>query len=182
MASEIVGELRLLQKRFRERDVLGLKDLAEELASESFILQDPALLDLSLVAYACSKFLEKPYIVDSEEWHDFDANFMRILDQSTMVFKQGRDKDGRALVHTAIMLVESLSGALGRFVTSVIEKARIKAGAQMYAHGASLGQASALTGAEKRALAEYIGVTRMLDKYATLSVNERFANAERLFS
>ncbi|HII39053.1 TPA: hypothetical protein HA318_03570 [Candidatus Micrarchaeota archaeon] len=57
----------------------------------------------------------------------------------------------------------------------------IKAAAQAYAHGASLGKAADLTGAGKQELSEYIGVTRLSEKYPSMDVRKRLEVARRIF-
>ena len=61
---------------------------------------------------------------------------------------------------------------------STMDKARIKAGANMYAKGASLGSASDLSGAPKSEIADYVGSTHIPEKYSNGPVKERLKRAK----
>ena len=64
----------------------------------------------------------------------------------------------------------------------MIEKSKIKAGAEIYANGASLGTAASLSGADKKELASYISATKMPEKYVTKSVSQRLSETKKVFS
>jgi hypothetical protein len=61
-----------------------------------------------------------------------------------------------------------------------VEKARLKAAAQMYAHGASLAKAVQLSGAPLSEAAAYIGGTKTAEKYETMSIASRLERTRRL--
>lgn len=162
-------------------DENNLKALSADCAEHAFLFEDDALLDAGLLAYACAKFLDKPYIVQSKEWREYSRDALAKLDEAKTLFKEGRSEAGAGVLHALLASAEALSATLGRFARSVVEKARVKAATQMYAHGASLGKAAELAQANKKDLAAYIGGTRLQEQYATMSARQRFENAKKLF-
>jgi hypothetical protein len=53
---------------------------------------------------------------------------------------------------------------MGNYVSNLYEKARIKMASSAYGLGLSLSQAAMLTGADKKQLLNYIGITKMHDE------------------
>lgn len=166
---------------FGRRDIVALKQLGGDAAEDAFAFHVPCMVNVSIVAYALGKFLEKPYLLHNPSWKDFESQAKNELGQSLALMRQqqvGRacDSFGRLIKE-----IDGLSRDLGRFAIGAVEKARIKAATQIYAHGASLGKAAEMTGANKQELSRYIGATRIADKYNTLSVSQRLENAKSIF-
>ncbi|MFH1780354.1 MAG: hypothetical protein ABH803_04430 [Candidatus Micrarchaeota archaeon] len=176
----LVSEIKNLETRFAAGDILGLRELSKEAAIEAYVNNEPSLVELGVISYSCAKFLEKHYIVSSSEWNSFKESLLRLLAQARVNYSENNVERGRSFMHSAIILVEGLSSSIGRFASSVIEKGRIKIGADMYARGASLGIASTLSGVDKKELGEYIGITRILEKYSTKNVSERMSEFKKL--
>ncbi|MCX6767709.1 MAG: hypothetical protein NTY90_03200 [Candidatus Micrarchaeota archaeon] len=162
-------------------NIAKIKDLGSDFAEEAFMRQDPLFVDFSIIAYSLAKFLEKPYIVGTPKWIDFREDLGDELDEAVAALKKGDRQECAAAVARIHHRILDLSATMGRFVSSVIDKARIKAATQMYAHGASLGAAAKLSGANKKELSKYIGMTRIPEKYATIPVKNRLAEIEKLF-
>ncbi len=176
---KIVSKLRAF---LASKDGNNLKSLSADCAEHAFLFEDDALLDAGLLAYCLAKFLDKPYIVQSKEWRAYSADALNELEQTQRLFKEGKSEAGAQTLHSLLDRAEALSATLGRFGRTIVEKARVKAATQMYAHGASLGKAVELTGANKKDLAAYIGGTRLQEQYSTISARQRFDNAKKLFS
>lgn len=177
-------ELRRVQqllKRFEKRDIPGLKRLSAECARDAFVLEQKSLVDLSLLAYALAKLSQKHYIVESSEWKSFSRKINTGLKQCAGLLQGKSFEEARQAIHSLLASVQGLSSHLGRFAKSVVDQGRLKAAAQMYAHGASLGAASQFAGADKREVAAYVGRTRIPDKYDTLPLRERIENARKVF-
>ncbi|NYZ78021.1 hypothetical protein H0N96_01295, partial [Candidatus Micrarchaeota archaeon] len=149
-----VKELRLQRLKqlfdlFKANNSNALRPLLGDISAEALRNEDKALLDVGLLAYSFSKFLEKPYIVESPEWKQFVSEMLADLKQAEDYFKKNKVEAGTALLDSVVQHTENLSASLGRFIHSAVEKARIKAATQIYAHGASLGKAAEFTGASK---------------------------------
>jgi len=163
------------------KDANNLKSLSGDCAQHAFLFEDAALLDAGLLAYAFAKFLDKPYIVKSKEWREYSRYALAELEKTQAFFKEGKNEAGAQTLHALLDEAEALSATLGRFARSVVEKARVKAATQMYAHGASLGKAVEITQTNKKDVFAYIGGTHLQEQYATLGVRQRFENAKKLF-
>ncbi len=170
-----------LKEAKEKANIAKLKDLGSDFAEQAFVRQDPRLVEFSIIAYSLAKFLEKPYIVSTPKWTDFRQEIDEGLDEVMGAVKKQQEQEYLAAVEKILHKILDLSATLGRFVTSVVDKARIKAATQMYAHGASLGAAAKLAGANKKELAKYIGTTRIPEKYATLPVKRRLEEIEKIF-
>ena len=158
---------------FAKGDFLGLKALSEELSVDALIHDDKLLAEASVACYALGKLSEKRYVSQSQEWPLLKRKLAVLLQKASAT-------EEHKAIHALIGQVEALNKSFGRFVMGVIEKARLKAAANIYGHGASLGKAIELTGANKIEASSYIGMTRMPDRYQTLPLKERLSNARRM--
>ncbi len=179
---DLKKHLTLLRAAFEKNNIPELKRLSEEFAGDAFIHYKKENVQLSIVAYCCAKFLEKPYILADPSWSGFRKNLLSLLDKALEDWSAGKQEQAFARISKSLSLIESLGEELGRFVFGIIEKAKIKAGAEIYARGASLGTAAELSGAEKKELSSYISATRMPEKYITKSVSQRMQDAKKIFS
>jgi len=177
----IVPVLRRLVDYLRKDDAKALRALGSELGQQALVNNEPAYVQIAAASYSQSKFLEKAHITTSKGWPKFR---LRIIEKAAAALKAAQEgKDGKlsstldALVYEA----EETSTHLGRFQTSVVEKARIKIATDIYAHGASLGRAAELAGAPKKELSKYIGATRLSEKYETIGATERLTKAKTIF-
>ncbi len=178
LLAEFTKDFQELRKSFASRDIIKLKHLGAETARDALEFNEPRFVEFSIVAYSISKLLEKPYITESNRWKIF-SQFL--ADELNAGVKCTTKEQCDFVLTKIVKEVDKLSEDLGRFVTGIIEKARIKAATQIYAHGASIGRAIELTNADRKELLNYIGNTKLPDKYATKTVKERMAFVEKLF-
>ena len=179
MQMELSANFAELKKRFLAGEIGRLKEFAAERACQALEFSDVRLAQFAVVAYSLAKLIEKSYIYQTPRWKKFTKFFIEHL-------SKGEDCEGDAGACTNVLMeimreMNVLSSDLGRFVMSAVEKAKIKTATQIYAHGASIGRAIELTGADRKELLSYIGATRLPEKYETKSVGHRLAFAEKLF-
>ncbi len=158
-----------LLKAFEKNDTLQMKEIAEKSAAEALVKSDSLEAKTSIIAYALAKIMEKPRIAKTDVWKEA---YVELKDK----LRQPSDEN----LNFVIAEIEKLSRNFGRFMQDAVQKARIKTATQMYAHGASIGVAVQLTGAERIELQSYIGETKIHQKYRS-SVKERLANLEKFF-
>lgn len=182
MEENPVKQLIKLRAALERRDIVQLKFLAGQFAAMALEKEDPHCVDLTVLAYSTAKFLEKPYIVDTPEWKVFIKHALDVLAEAQASPAKATLEDYHEKVSSLIGEVEALHRSLGKFVTNVVDKARIKAATQMYAHGASLSRAAEMAKTNKREVAAYIGTTHLPEKYRTISVRRRLELAEQYFS
>ena len=179
-----MDEYRVLEamgQELKQANVAQLRLLGSEIAEESFVTGSPRLVELAAACYSLSKFLEKHYITGSNKWKAFEKKALERLANAGRLTKIGREEDAEAEIDSMIEDITDFSEQMSRFQVDVVTKARIKIATDSYAHGASLGRACQLAGVNKSLVLNYIGVTRLSDKYETLNVRERLASARKIF-
>ncbi|MBI4361397.1 hypothetical protein HY572_06540 [Candidatus Micrarchaeota archaeon] len=167
--------LRLLEA-FKQGRMNDVKTFSGDAAREAFVHEDVDLVNVSLIAYALYKLDQKSYIRDSKAWKKFRQKALDVLEAC-----KKKESDNHQ-IHDLLHGVHELSLKFGRFAQSVVEKGRLKAAAQMYAHGASLGKAVELSGAPIQEVASYIGATNIAEKYETQPIAKRLKTVRSLFS
>ncbi|MFH1751111.1 MAG: hypothetical protein ABH863_05510 [Candidatus Micrarchaeota archaeon] len=170
-----------MAKLCQKRNVMRLKELGGHIAEKAYLRGDRKLVDLIIVSYSLAKFFEKHYIYGSKNWGAFYGRFLSLVQSAKDELKREDMQAFYSITGSMIEEIGRMSESTGRFQSSVIDKARIKAGTQIYAHGASLATAASFAEVDKSALASYINVTKLPDKYGTMSVKERLKMAEELF-
>lgn len=165
-----------LLEAFKQGHMHDVKRISGDAAREAFVHEDADLVNISLIAYALYKLDQKSYIRDSKAFKKFRQKALDAL--ADCQAKKAADHQ----VHDLLHAVHELSVKFGRFAQSVVEKGRLKAAAQMYAHGASLGKTVELTGAPIREVASYIGATNIAEKYETQPIAKRLKVVRSLFS
>ncbi len=174
-------ELRKLAEALRAKSISGLKELGEDIAEEAFLRNDPRLLDAVIISYAMAKLFEKPQTMRSPHWKAFFSELLEKIEACRKALKK-EETYAFELLHSALEDIEAFAREAPRSQTTLVEKARVKAATQVYAHGASLEAASKFAGVAPQALASYVGLTKIPDKYETLSLKERLKMAEEIFS
>ena len=158
-----------------------LKDLSLALGEHALIEDDTTYTQIAAIAYCLAKIGEKHYLSNSQEWNAVLERVMARLKAAEIAVQTGRLTELPQLLEDALSLIEHYTLEKGLFKGSLVEKARVRIGTDIYAHGASLGRAAELAGTSKRALLSYIGMTKIPNKYFTQSVDERLTEARKLF-
>ncbi|MFA6048727.1 MAG: hypothetical protein WC792_02150 [Candidatus Micrarchaeia archaeon] len=180
--SELLERTALLRELLSRGAISQLKELGGESAGTSFLREDGRFIAISVVAYAAAKFFEKPYIAQSNEWKKLILELDATLGKGVAALEKGQEAEFAKYLDSAVAGMQGLSKSLGRFVVNVVDKARIKAATQIYAHGASLGAAAELGNVDKKELSNYIGQTTLSEKYQTVDLKKRLKAADELFA
>ncbi len=178
--AEFSNKFTELKKLFILKNEGGLKAFGSESARDALEFNDARLAQFGIISYALSKLVMKPYIVHTRQWKNFSRFLLQALSSGEKC-KEGRE--GYESILTSILSnLEELSRDLGRSVVNAVEKGKVKAATQIYAHGASIGIAIELTGADRKSLVAYIGTTRLPEKYESKSVEDRLKYSDKLFT
>lgn len=181
MDNKLQKRLYAMRTAFVRNRPIDLKKISNDLINEAALKNDSALAELSIIAYALNKLLSKRHIVMHGKWESAKGSIVARLDSTISSLEKGRLKEFRAgigLVGRDVNLVDS---RLGNFVQSILGKARIKMASSAYATGMSLGQAAALTSADKKHLQSYIGFTKIHDEAAMgEGIRERLRKLEEI--
>lgn len=168
---------------FDHQDVQGLRRLYDDLLVQTSVDYDERIYQLSLLTYILAKVLSKPRFWRQTRQNAQWREVRRRLDVVLAGERKGRGaaagaEELRRLFH----LIEMAEGRDPRFIKGMMTKARIKAASTFYAQGLSLGQASSMTGLDKREILSYAGQTMMNERLPPIiRVEERMKGLRALF-
>jgi glycerate kinase len=171
-------ELRLFLKRtidgFKRADIFALKEAANSAIEEASLASDRQLAKLALVGYCLYKMSSKQHIVRHGRWadikHDILFDLKKALDSVEKGDMAGFGKNLDAVIES----IRVTDKNLGHYAQSLLEKAKVKYASTAYSRGLGLGQAAALTSADKRQVLRYIGVTKIADRDAVkMGISQR---------
>ncbi len=173
---KIKNEVKKLFSYYKSRNIAMLKKLSEDCAEKGFVDQNKDIIDVAIISNALAKFLEKEDVIESDEWKRFNEDVIEWLAN----FIKAPQKNPE-IIEKIIKRIEILGEKKYPFLVGLIEKSKIKVGAQIYAHGASLGVAAELVEINKTELSLYISHTRLPEKYETISLKERYEFVKKLW-
>ena len=148
----------------------------------ALVENEKLFVEISVAAYTTAKMLEKPHFAQAEEFKRALPKMSGAAREALSACTREKPSLARKKIEEINAQIEKASSSTGRFQGSMLAKARVKIGADIYAHGASLGRACELSGALKENLQTYLGNTRLADKYQTMPARERMRKATALFA
>ncbi len=177
----LIRKMKELLESSRARDIAKLKDLGGDFAEKAYLRHEQRMVNLIVISYAMAKFLEKHYVTSSKEWGSYYDWYLEQIGKAIGLISEGAIEEFFSVIDSIVLETEKLSEKSSKFQSSVVSKARIKAATQVYAHGASLSTAADFAKVNKTELSSYINVTKLPEKYGTLSVKQRLKMAEEIF-
>ena len=158
---------------FLRNDIPGLRNLSDGILAKGAIEENKDLVELSIVAHALSKILQKEYYKkDRKLWKSFVNDIVNGL------------KDvgsGKKNVEEIVNRIKSLDEHFGRYSDNIIHMSRIRRGSTLYAWGFSLTLASSLVGAPEHEIMSHTGKTKIVDEEnVSRSASERLKDAEEI--
>lgn len=178
---KLSSSLSKLLGALEKQEIAGLRKLGSGLGETALVENETLFVEIAVLAYSASKLLEKAHFQQAPAWKKGFPKIVEAVRGALFASAGGRASTVSKKIASANSEIERVSSSAGRFQTSVLQKARIKTGADIYAHGASLGRACELSGAPKEELQPYLGNTKLADKYETLPASERMRRAAALF-
>jgi len=113
-------------------------------------------------------------MVRHERWERIKKGILSGLRKALAEIEKGDMKGFERNLDSVVSSVKKADEKMGYYVQNLFEKARVKYASFAYSMGLGLGQAASLTGANKKHLLRYIGVTRISDREeVTKSIGER---------
>ncbi len=161
---ELLKNMRTILKLFSDNKEMELRIKANELIKDAVQKNSELIAQQSIIAYVLHKILTKEHIIKSRTWPKNKREIITVLKKLVFYLEQDDAKRFEKAFASLHNRIERIDTYFGRFVQSLIDKARVKYASDAYFLGASLGQAAALTGADKKTLLEYIGATKLHDK------------------
>jgi hypothetical protein len=164
MLSKITERIREIRNAFEQENIIELRILGNKSIGEAAYHSDKLFAELSIIAYSLHKMSIKTHITKSPKWEKIKKTILLTLDDAIEELeKKNIPGFEEALENIGTKLFET-DKEMGNYVSNLYEKARIKMASSAYGLGLSLSQAAMLTGADKKQLLNYIGITKMHDE------------------
>lgn len=163
-ASVLANFLGKLISAFQNNELFALREISNHAIDKAALENDKELARIALIAYSLHKLAGKHHIVSDDRWKDVKHDVLFDLRLALKAIQAGNIEEFDFRLKAAIDSVQQSDKKMGYFVQDVFEKARVKHASVAYGMGLGLGQAAELTGADKKELLRYIGVTRLADR------------------
>ncbi len=164
MPESLGKSLATLISAFESGQAHDLKKIGNMLIEEAAERNSAELARLSAISYALYKILSKDHFVKSPQWPKMAINIRsELLKAGRAAEKNDIGAFGRSL-ESAVKDIQGIDSELSNYARNIYEKARVKQASTAYAAGLSLRQAAELTGADRKDLQRYIGITRIHDE------------------
>ncbi|MFH0936446.1 MAG: hypothetical protein V1815_02080 [Candidatus Woesearchaeota archaeon] len=167
----------------KERNILQLQELSNHTLHDASIFQDEDSISIAVVIYSLSKILERTRYQEYRNWNIFYKIVMENLEKAQESLKNNSFDKYQEHIKDILNVIDKLDEKFKRYISEVIEKARISKASRIYEHGISISRTSQLLGINEWELMDYIGKTGIADVEfsITKNVKERIKFARSLF-
>ena len=183
MALSLAETSVLIGSALRNHDVRAMRKINSRCIGETALRFQQPTYNYALVTYVLAKILSKPRYLKHEKARSSLVAVNNLLrsceaqakaaEYDTLVLTQGR----------ILSAMERVDDQDRRFVKGILQKARLKIASTLYAQGISLGNASEITGSDKRELMLYAGQTMMFDRlHEKKSIEGRMKELREIFT
>ncbi len=164
MLSEITQQMREIKDAFAQGNVMELRTQSNRAINNAAFRSDKLLAEISLIAYSLHKMSIKTHITQNPRWSKVKATILQSLDNAIEALEEKDIQQFEAELQELSKRVIETDSELGNYAANIYETARVKMASSAYGLGLSLSQAAMLTGADKKQLLNYIGITKMHDE------------------
>jgi hypothetical protein len=164
MLASLLELLRRIQNAFSKENAHALRGLSNQAIREAALENDSLKAETAVIAYALHKLLSKEHYRSDKKWMRIRKSVQQKLLEGTRFLEKKDAKGFERSLHGIAEKIRETDESLGNYAQNLIEKSRVKQASSLYALGVSLGQATALTKADKKSLFNYIGYTKMSDE------------------
>lgn len=180
MSGSIKGFLNKTIDAFEKGKAFALRQVGNEAIDEAALQNSRRMAQVALVAYCLHKLYSKEHVVRHEKWGSVKSRISSSLRKAAKALGRGKGKGFEKRLGEAVSSVRKVDSQLGNYVQGLYDKARVKYASSAYALGLGLGQAAALTGADKKDVLRYVGVTKVHDREGvTMGIRERLARLKK---
>ena len=173
----------LIGSSLRNHDVRAMRKINDRCIDETALKFQQPTYNYALIAYVLAKILSKPRYFQQgkakETLSGIDKQLRvcegaaKAADYDALLVSQGK----------ILSSMEKMDDEDRRFVKGIMQKAKLKIASTLYAQGISLGNASDITGADKRELLLYAGQTMMFDRlHEKKGMEQRMKELREIFS
>jgi hypothetical protein len=178
--------LSILQESFdaiKKRDILQLQELSNHTLHDASIFQDEDSISIAVVIYSLSKIFERTRYEQYKNWNIFYKIIVENLEKAQEYLKNNNFNEYNYCIKNILSVIDRLDEKFRRYISDVIEKARISKASRIYEHGISIGRTAKLLGISEWELMDYAGKTGISDVELSISkdVKQRIKFARGLF-
>jgi len=167
---------------FEKGNIFALKEAANHAIEEAALSNDKELARIALMAYCLYKMSGKHHMVKHGRWPEIKHDILFDLKKALNASEVENEEEFNYRIQATIDSVKTTDEKIGNYAQNLFEKAKVKYASTAYSMGLGLGQAASLTGAEKKELLRYIGITKISDREAVgPSIGERLRKLKRKF-
>ncbi len=179
----IVEALTEAESAFSKLDTKRLKGLSETLVQNVSIFQEPAAITIAVTIYSLAKVMDNMRLYKHRSWEVFQNSIVAYLSEAKKAIVKKEDRKYAVIIKGMLKDLSLIDESLGKHISEVIERSRVKKGSAIYEHGLSVGKAAQLMGISPWELMSYIGKTKIMDTsgISPIPVDERMQFARRLF-
>ncbi|MCX8198245.1 MAG: hypothetical protein N3F07_03595 [Candidatus Micrarchaeota archaeon] len=172
----------LISSALQSQDVRAMRKINDRCIQETAVKFSRYTYNFALISYVLSKIISKPRYFSQRRPKEAVAKVAELLAQCEEAAKSANYSQLGRLQEKMLLEMQKIDDEDRRFVRGIVQKARLKIAAILYAQGISLGNASQITGTEKRELLLYAGQTTMFDRLKEKkSMQERMRDLRRIF-
>ena len=183
MALSLAETSVLIGSALRNHDVRAMRKINSRCIGETALRFQQPTYNYALITYVLAKVLSKPRYFQHGRGKEILSSVDKLLRAGEAAAKEA---DYATLLSTQgkiLSSMEKMDDEDRRFVKGILQKARLKIASTLYAQGISLGNASDITGADKREVLLYAGQTMMFDRLKEKkSIEGRMKELREIFS
>ncbi len=181
MLSSLIDRVRSIKNAFQSENAHSLRGISNQAIREAALQNDSLRAEIAIIAYALHKLLSKEHVRSDKKWQKIQKNVLQKLEEGIKNLGNKKILEFEKTISGIASQIREADESLGNYAQNLMEKSRVKQASSLYALGLSLGQATALTNADKKALFNYIGYTKMHDENPTRkTISERVKELEKV--
>lgn len=180
---DILSVLKDSLEAIRKDDAVKLKDTSDHVIHNVSIFQDEYSISIAVIIYAVAKIFERLRYRKYKDW----PKFYKVIFENLNMAYEALNKDNitgyEYFIHKIVQDLNKVEEKFRKYISEVIERAKVSKASRIYEHGISAGRTAELLGISEWELMDYIGGTGIADvKFSvTKSINYRVKLVRGLF-
>lgn len=170
---DILSILKQSKRILQRKDSFMLRELSNHTIHNASIFQDEDSISIAVIIYSLSKVIERGKL-DTRKTLSLINSAKRYLEKDDFM---GYKKT----IKYIFKFISRVDLKFKLYIEEVVKQAQIKKGSKLYDHGISIGQAADLLGISEWELMNYVGKTRIVDRFPSPDVEKRLVIAKELF-
>jgi len=159
-----------------EKDLLEISDLSDQIIHNASIFQDEDSVSIALLVYSIYKVLSR-----GSEKAQVYTKINSMLKQAKAALQNDEMGIFRKKIKNMFDIILGIDKKVSIYFEELLEKAKLKKGSKIYAHGISVARVAEMLGISQWELMGYVGMTE-LPEYGVKGVAERLELAREIFS